>query len=100
MSDGLTLEKLKLVDSVNDLKTTVETLVKVTELNTKHTAEHVARLQNNVDLLNIIVNGEGDKKGMNERLRNLESYAGVIWISFCGVVVLGVKTAWAMIFGK
>lgn len=89
MSDGLTLEKAKVVERLTKLETKFDILIQKSE-------------ENNEKLNHIII-GNG-QKGLVERVRNLEEseikrkdYTKVVWVA---IISLAVKSVWDSITGK
>ena len=89
MSDGLTLEKAKVVERLTALETS--------------NALVISRLEENIGKLNHIIIGNG-QKGLSEKVRNLEeaqdkrkNYANAAWIAIIG---LAVKSVWDSFTGK
>lgn len=89
MSDGLTLEKARVVERLTILETKFDILSK--------------NLNENNEKLNHIIIGNG-QKGLVEKVRNLEEseikrkdYTKVVWVAIIG---LAVKSVWDSITGK
>lgn len=89
MSDGLTLEKAKVVERLTALETSNKLVIE--------------RIEENIDKLNHIIIGNG-QKGLSEKVRNLEeveskrqAYSKSAWLAIIG---LACKSAWDTIIGK
>ncbi len=89
MSDGLTLEKAKVVERLNTLETKFDIYIK--------------QVQDNNEKLNHIIIGNG-QQGLVDKVRNLEDeekkrkdYLKVTWVAIIG---LACKSVWEMIGGK
>lgn len=96
MSDGLTLEKAKVVERLNAVETKLDVLI--AELHIKNN-----NIRENVEKLNHIIIGNGEK-GLSEKVRNLEEaeakrkdYLKVTWVAIIG---LACKSVWDMMTGK
>lgn len=96
MSDGLTLEKAKVVERLNAVETKLDVLI--AELHIKNN-----NVRENIEKLNHIIIGNGEK-GLTEKVRNLEDietkrrdYSKAIWGS---IVVLASKSVWDWWTGK
>ena len=90
MSDGLTLEKMKVVERLNALESKLDILI--TELKIGNDGR-----DKNIDKLNHIIIGNGEK-GVAERVRNLEEdeakrkdYLRMTWVAIIG---LACKSVW------
>lgn len=90
MSDGLTLEKMKVVERLNALESKLDILI--TELKISNESR-----DENIDRLNHIIIGNGEK-GVAERVRNLEEdeskrkdYLRITWVAIIG---LACKSIW------
>lgn len=90
MSDGLTLEKMKVVERLNSLESKLDILI--TELKISNDSR-----DKNIDRLNHIIIGNGEK-GLAERVRNLEEdetkrkdYLRITWVAIIG---LACKSVW------
>lgn len=90
MSDGLTLEKMKVVERLNALESKLDILI--TELKISNESR-----DKNIDKLNHIIIGNGEK-GLAERVRNLEEdeakrkdYLRITWVAIIG---LACKSIW------
>jgi hypothetical protein len=89
VSDGLTLEKAKVVERLNTLETKFDIYIK--------------QVQDNNEKLNHIIIGNG-QQGLVDKVRNLEDeekkrkdYLKVTWVAIIG---LACKSVWEMIGGK
>lgn len=96
MSDGLTLEKAKVVERLTALETKVDVLI--AEIHLKNNS-----LRENVEKLNHIIIGNGEK-GLSEKVRNLEeseakrqNYSKAAWLAIIG---LACKSVWDSVIGK
>ena len=96
MSDGLTLEKAKVVERLTAVETKVDVLI--AEIHLKNNS-----LRENVEKLNHIIIGNGEK-GLSEKVRNLEeseakrqNYSKAAWLAIIG---LACKSVWDSVIGK
>lgn len=96
MGDGLTLEKMKVVERLNSLETKVDVLIGKLEVSNKDRDE-------NIKLLSHIIVGNGEK-GVAERVRNLEEsenkrkkFSNAAWLA---IISLACKSAWDSLTGK
>lgn len=96
MSDGLTLEKAKVVERLTALETKVDVLIAELHIKNNHYRE-------NVEKLNHIIIGNGEK-GLSEKVRNLEeseakrqNYSKAAWLAIIG---LACKSVWDSVIGK
>lgn len=93
MSDGLTLEKMKVVERLNSLESKFDVLI--AELKIKN-----ENMESNVDKLNHIILGNG-QKGIAERVRNLEDSENkrqkVVSVFGASIIGLIAKQVWDFI---
>lgn len=96
MSDGLSLEKLKIREDLNEVKTELSVLTKEIRLKNE-------LAEKNIEKLNHIIIGNG-MKGLSEKVRNLEEneskrtyYLNAVFIAIIG---LACKSIWQWWTGK
>lgn len=93
MSDGLSLEKLRIADRLTSLETTISTYMATSEIRIKSQQE-------NINKLNYIIIGNGEE-GLSDKVRSLQKVevrrSKHYTVFYGAVIVAFVGSAWKFI---